>query len=64
MKVYICHNCAGFGVTAGPVLAPFDDPAGPEDDPEQRPASLRQEWVVYRCQACDGEGFVKVAAAG
>ena len=64
MKVLICHNCSGFGVTAGPVLAPVCEDPGAHGDGEETPARLRQEWVLYRCQACDGEGFLRVAAAG
>jgi hypothetical protein len=63
MKVLICHNCAGFGITAGPVLAPVCEDAGAREGGEPKPARLRQEWVVYPCQACDGEGFFRVAAA-
>jgi hypothetical protein len=62
VKVLICHNCCGFGVTVGPVLRPVCGPAAETDD-EDPPASLRQESVVYPCQACDGTGFFTVAAA-
>lgn len=64
MKVLICHNCAGFGVTVGPVLTPVCQDADGHVDGEQSPAGLRQESVVYPCQACDGIGFFTVAAAG
>lgn len=63
MKVLICHNCAGFGVTVGPVLRPVcadPDEGGDGQDPG---VSHRQESVVYPCQACDGIGFFTVAAA-
>jgi hypothetical protein len=64
MKVLICHNCAGFGVTVGPVLAPVCEDVKAHGDGEQNPTGLRQESVVYPCQACGGEGFLTIAAAG
>lgn len=65
MKVLICHNCGGFGVTIGPVLRPVcSDPADGDTDGDGSTASLRQEPVVYQCQACDGVGFLTVTAVG
>jgi hypothetical protein len=66
MKVLICHNCGGFGVTIGPVLRPVCVQPGEDDgngDGERPSVSLRREAVVYPCQACDGAGFFTVAAA-
>lgn len=63
MKVLICHNCGGFGVTVGPVLRPVCADASDAADGEDAEASHRQERVVYPCQACDGTGFFTVAAA-
>jgi hypothetical protein len=65
VKVLICHNCGGFGVTVGPVLRPVcADPAEGESGSDSPPASLRQEPVVYQCQACDGAGVFTITAAG
>lgn len=64
MKVLICHNCSGFGVTVGPVLRPVcAEPGEAEVESEGTVETLRQEAVVYPCQACEGVGFFKVAAA-
>jgi hypothetical protein len=61
VKILICHNCGGFGVTIGPVLRPVCADPG---DGEAETTSLRQEPVVYQCQACDGVGFHTVQVAG
>jgi hypothetical protein len=56
MRVLICPNCGGFGVTQGPVLAPLCAPEGFEEPTLDR---LRHEIAVYRCGACDGAGYVR-----
>jgi hypothetical protein len=64
VKVLICHNCAGFGVTVGPVLRPVCGDPTDGAEAEDPAANHRQESVVYPCQACDGTGFFTVAVAG
>ena len=65
VKVLICHNCGGFGVTIGPVLRPVcGDPVDGEGEADGPVTRLRQEATVYQCQACDGAGFLTVTAAG
>jgi hypothetical protein len=64
VKVLICHNCGGFGVTIGPVLLPVcGDPTDQDDGGDGSPERLQRESVVYPCQACEGAGFLTVAAA-
>lgn len=58
MRVVICHNCGGFGMTVGPVLLVAcceSDEAGDIDSRETGTA-------VYPCLACDGAGFLHVVA--
>jgi len=64
-KVLICHNCAGFGYTLGPVMVAVcldDDATGmPTSHVGDRPPETPdRETLVYECGACSGVGYLTV----
>ncbi len=60
MRVLICSNCGGFGVTQGPVLARGCGNGEHASVDDAAPAALRQETTLYPCGACEGAGYVHV----
>jgi hypothetical protein len=64
-KVLICHNCAGFGYTLGPVMLALcgdDEATGipgsrASDTPRDAPA---RETRTYECGACSGVGYLTI----
>jgi hypothetical protein len=60
-KVLICHNCAGFGYTLGPVMVAVcgdDESTGmPAAGASDTPEVTGRETRVYECGACSGSGY-------
>jgi hypothetical protein len=64
-KVVICHNCAGFGYTLGPVMLAVcgdDEATGMPTSraSDRRPEAPDRETLAYECGACSGVGYLTV----
>jgi hypothetical protein len=64
-RLVICHNCAGFGHTVGPVMVAIcGDEASIETTSARRPDrtidTIAHEMLVYECPACSGAGYLSV----